>query len=174
MMLDDVMGGKSTGELIVDEAIRFSGYLNTHGGGFVSIARRMELNLERYAGIVVTMDAGPEPRVWELQLEDDSGVSFGAPLAVPMGCGRASVFVPLADFVRASDARRREVSGVSLDPRTVQEVSVYLLFQEGDYSLVVYDVTAVADEQQSILPQPYSGSPYDPAVLARAAISVGA
>jgi len=145
--LDGVMGGRSTGTLTIENnALFFSGYLNVAGGGFANIRRQISSNLQAYEGISIefeTQNGGTVPIAWELQLEDNSRYSFGHAFANPLSDGRRmKVFLSFSNF----DKGRRitqQCSNCELNKSSVREVSIYMLFQEGNYSIRIYSIEAL-------------------------------
>jgi len=153
VQVDGVMGGRSSGQLKFENGrMLFSGGINLVGGGFSSVRRSMtEQDLSSFAGIVVEVETKAfsrdvAPLGLHLQLGDSSSrFDFAAAFAIPFSNtagDSASVFLPLYSFDRASRGGRT-CSSCALDARRVNEIDVYVLFQEGPFDVAIRSITAV-------------------------------
>jgi len=177
VVLDGVMGGRSTGSITTSgNVLYFDGNCNLNGGGFASIRRSVQADLSAHAGIVVTFetqDGGSRPIAWELQVEDQSRYSYGHAFANPLSDGRLhSVFLPRSSFTKGK-RWGRSCNSCSMDWTRVREIAVYMLFQEGEYSLRLHSITAVSTAP-ALAPPPALVPTPDAGDLVRATINVGA
>lgn len=169
VQVDGVMGGRSSGDLqkLSDGAV-FSGDININGGGFANIERSFSAkDLSGYAGIWVEVDVitadlvggvAEPPQGVTLALGDTSrNYPFTASFAVPQGTQpgeRASVFLPLSSFTKQL---LRGCGNCKLDSSQISEVSVYVLYQPGPFSVTLRNIKAV--ETAGDIPVPYSTTP---------------
>ena len=164
VQVDGVMGGLSSGGLQFREnrtTMAFSGDINLRGGGFSSVRRRFyeELDLSAFAGVVLTVEADPiiasvgtrtAPLGMHLQFGDSrSYPSFSSAFAIPLANDSAqevSVFLPMESFDRGSYFGR-QCRNCALDLTKINEMSFYVLFQEGPFDVRLKSVTAVKEAE---------------------------
>mmetsp|Transcript_6772 Transcript_6772/g.19601 ORF Transcript_6772/g.19601 Transcript_6772/m.19601 type:complete len:517 (+) Transcript_6772:109-1659(+) len=150
------------------EALEFTGTINLDGGGFSSVRRRIDLDLTDYAGVVVTLRADgyahddsdsyqsqpTAPTGIHLQFGDaTSYYEFSAALAVPLsssgsGSGKSSwtsVYMPLEAFARGTRFGFVCNNNCQLNPSRINDLSVYVLFQEGDFDVQIASIRAVPE-----------------------------
>lgn len=165
--VDGVMGGRSSGTLRFEDGgtvLSFSGVVDLDGGGFASVRRSFgaaaTLDLTPYAGIEVRLattrargggdgDGGGDvqaPLGLHLQLHDGaSRYGFAAAFAVPLSDAageETAVFLPLASFDRGS-RMGFACNDCRLDASRVNEMDLYVLFQEGPFDVKVTSIAAV-------------------------------
>ncbi|VEU39875.1 unnamed protein product [Pseudo-nitzschia multistriata] len=203
VQVDGVMGGKSSGDLEfvgVEDAsastettttttttmMSFKGDINLDGGGFSSVRRRINLDLTGFSGVVVTLEASPvsspiaPPTGLHLQFGDSSSYyDFSSALAVPLGGSGgsptlASVYLPLETFDRGTRFGFSCNNNCAFDPSRINGMSVYVLFQEGDFDVRIASIEAVT-EPVSFSPPVAAGidSPGDAIELLRATVRSG-
>jgi hypothetical protein len=154
LVLDGVMGGRSTGRASYqDNTMTFSGTISLNGGGFSSVRRSLPTtDFSSYAGIVVEfyaqqyVDSSSYPLGVHVQLGDrTSSWNFASALAVPLAKSdgkKVSIFLPMSSFDKASRSGWN-CHWCKLDPTTVYELAIYVLFQEGNFELKLYSMYAV-------------------------------
>jgi len=173
---DGVMGGKSSGVLdfLTDNTVmKFTGDIVLDGGGFSSVRRSVDLDLSNYAGVVVTLEAGvpmpsssssssssfPAPTGLHLQFgQGGSRWDFSSALAIPLSSTQtvASVYLPIESFDRASRGGMNcWGDNCVFDPSEVDQMSVYVLFQEGLFDVRLRSIEAVA-EPRAFVPPAYN------------------
>lgn len=167
VQVDGVMGGKSSGFLNFEQnnsIMSFSGTIVLDGGGFSSIRKYLSqsVDLSNYAGIVVEMDTHvfnsnnnnptKAPVGLHLQLGDEtSRWGYASAFAVPLadeaddGASTSSVFLPLETLDRAtrSGFRCQNLNSCILDTTRIDEIDIYVLFQEGTFNVNIRSITAV-------------------------------
>mmetsp|Transcript_22469 Transcript_22469/g.53403 ORF Transcript_22469/g.53403 Transcript_22469/m.53403 type:complete len:542 (+) Transcript_22469:237-1862(+) len=191
VQVDGVMGGKSSGQmefLSNDSVMKFTGDIVLDGGGFSSVRRQINLDLSEYAGVVVTLeadarglgrDASP-PTGLHLQFDDrTSRYDFSSAFAVPLsnngdGTVVTSVYLPVESFDRASSFGFVCRGTCTFDPSEISRMSVYVLFQEGNFDVRLRSIEAVM-EPRSFDPPAYDNlqSVADVVTLIRSTISSG-
>jgi len=190
---DGVMGGKSSGVLdfLTDNTVmKFTGDIVLDGGGFSSVRRSIDLDLSNYAGVVVTLEAGvpmpsssssssfPAPTGLHLQFgQGGSRWDFSSALAIPLSSTQtvASVYLPIESFDRASRGGGScWGDNCVFDPSEVDQMSVYVLFQEGLFDVRLRSIEAVA-EPRAFVPPAYNElkNSNDAMALIRSTISSG-
>eukprot|EP00441_Pelagodinium_beii_P047774 CAMPEP_0197621894 /NCGR_PEP_ID=MMETSP1338-20131121/2323_1 /TAXON_ID=43686 ORGANISM="Pelagodinium beii, Strain RCC1491" /NCGR_SAMPLE_ID=MMETSP1338 /ASSEMBLY_ACC=CAM_ASM_000754 /LENGTH=643 /DNA_ID=CAMNT_0043191467 /DNA_START=16 /DNA_END=1947 /DNA_ORIENTATION=- len=157
VQVDGVMGGKSTGDLAFsDSNLIFSGTINLQGGGFSSVRRSLAGNndLSNHAGILIELESEilssvQAPLGLHLQLGDSkSTYGYSAAFAVPFSSPErelSRIFIPMDGFDRA-DRMGFVCSSCRLDTSSVNEVDVYVLFQEGAFEVRLRSITAIAEK----------------------------
>lgn len=193
VQVDGVMGGRSSGELsFVDDGrtLEFSGNVDLRGGGFASVRRRFPttVDLSTFAGVVATLVVdggrarGDAPTAVQLRLGDaTSSYGFGAALAVPLSDNKrettttttTSVYLPLSAFDRGSRSGR-SCSRCALNVSQIDSVDVYVLFQEGPFTVRLASVVAVRDAASFPAPPVAFVDDDDVADALRAAVNRGA
>ena len=168
--VDGVMGGRSSGRLsfepsgaVPDAVLSFSGTIVTDGGGFSSVRKRRfeggAVDLTPYAGVVVTLettrghDAGDvaAPLGMHLQFGDESSgyMGYASAYAIPLSSetgAETSVYLPLESFDRASRGGWT-CRDCRIDFSVVNEMDLYVLFQEGPFEVRVKEIRAVDEPQ---------------------------
>ena len=170
VQVDGVMGGKSSGkmEFLQDNSVmKFTGDINLDGGGFSSVRRRVSLDLSEYAGVVVTLEAdkrgigeGSLPPIGlELQFDDRSSrYDFSSAFSVPLSSGYgdgpvvSSVYLPIESFDRGTFFGFVCRDNCKFDPTQINGISVYVLFQEGDFEVRLRSIEAVKEPRSFPLP----------------------
>lgn len=95
------------------------------------------------------------PQGVTLQLSDASQ-ELSASFAIPQGnrrgeqTNRASVFLPFSSFVRSIYPRQGPCGNCRLDTSRILEVSVYILFQPGPFSITIRTIKAVQSKDADI------------------------
>lgn len=163
VQVDGVMGGKSSGFLnFVDnnKIMSFSGDIVLDGGGFSSVRGYLDesIDLSNYAGIVIEMEshtynaANPKaPLGLHFQLHDTtSRWGYASAFAIPLAnndTATTSVFLPMETFDRATRAgwRCQNPNSCILDTSKINEMDVYVLFQEGGFDVNIKSITAVTN-----------------------------
>lgn len=201
VQVDGVMGGKSSGNMEFLESndggvLRFTGDISLDGGGFSSVRRRIDLDLSDYAGVVVTMEASSStstngavlpPTGIHLQLGDassyyDYSSAFAVPLAVADESGgtttTAGVYLPMESFDRGSSFGFTCRNGCELDSSRINNLSVYVLFQEGPFDVKLRSIEAVREPRSFATPafvgdSGVLGSAEEVVALLRSTISSG-
>jgi len=126
-VLDGVMGGRSTGSFVVeDDAMVFTGVLNTNGGGFSSVRRRdddLQLGQEGEQGIRVRLRG--DGRKYTLRLRQPVAgqryaASYRTQFQTKGGDAWQDVFVPYRALQPTWRGRKLELPAV--DPSKVDEL----------------------------------------------------
>jgi len=169
VQVDGVMGGKSSGEMEFmseNNVMRFTGDIVTQGGGFSSVRRQVDLNLSEYTGVVVTLEAESRdlgkatspPTGLHLQLGDrTSYYSFSSAFAIPLaqtgdGPVVTSVYLPMESFDRGSSSGFTCRGTCILNTSQIDNMSVYVLFQEGSFDVRLRSIEAVMEPRSFPLP----------------------
>jgi len=187
VQVDGVMGGKSSGALEFsgdDEGrpvMNFTGKISLDGGGFSSVRRRIDLDLSDYAGVVVTLEAATSsdsaPLGIELQFGDaTSRYDFSSAFAIPLSNATTtitSVYLPLESFDRGTFFGFVCGDDCSFDPSEIESLSVYVLFQEGDFGVAIHSIEAVREPRAFPSLAIDVGAPQDIATLLRSTIVSG-
>eukprot|EP00928_Gymnodinium_smaydae_P007819 TRINITY_DN1279_c0_g2_i3.p1 TRINITY_DN1279_c0_g2~~TRINITY_DN1279_c0_g2_i3.p1 ORF type:complete len:756 (+),score=115.66 TRINITY_DN1279_c0_g2_i3:69-2336(+) len=155
VQVDGVMGGRSSGQVdFTNDSMIFSGNIVVDGGGFASVRKRFggAKDFSGYSGIHVVFESEVHsskkeaPVGLHLQLGDDSWYSFAAAMAVPYSQGPrrqvCEVFIPMAAFSRASNMGS-VCPSCKLNTRSVNELDVYVLFQQGAFEVRLRSIRAV-------------------------------
>jgi len=166
VQVDGVMGGRSSGSLeFLDSrsVLHFTGNINLNGGGFSSVRKsiRNPIDLSGYAGIVIDLvttvahNGATPPLGMHLQLHDSSSrygyaSAFSVPLSEFAG-EETSVYLPLSSFDRGS-RMGYQCSNCALNRRSINEMDVYVLFQEGIFDVKIKAIRAVGEQQ--VVPSP--------------------
>ena len=132
---DNVMGGRSLGDFVVqDEILRFTGVTNTRGGGFSSIR-----SVSRALGIS-EVDQGLEllvkgdRRIYIVRLQTSDGVTYWA--EVPTSEEWVSTRVAFSEF--EPRWRGRALNGPVLIPSKIVSLGLMIYDgQDGKFSLMV-------------------------------------
>jgi len=200
VQVDGVMGGKSSGEMEFfpsddtannnnNNAMRFTGDISLDGGGFSSVRRQIDLDLSEYAGIVITLEAdarsiGQEaipPTGLHLQLGDSTSYyDFSSAFAIPLSSSNGndpvvtSVYLPIESFDRGTSFGFECRGNCNFNPSNIDNMSVYVLFQEGSFDVRLRSIVAVG-EPRSFPPPTYDAleSSDDIVSLLRSTISSG-
>jgi transforming growth factor-beta-induced protein len=151
VVLDGVMGGKSSGSVDVkDGKMVFAGSISLDGGGFSSVRKAISGDLSTYAGIYLETDAIPYTAHGtalgvHVTLSDASWYDFSAPVAIPMSDSesRFQVLLPWSQFDHASRVGYKASGEEVVDLTTVNQISIYVLFQEGPFELHIHEISAV-------------------------------
>jgi hypothetical protein len=168
VVVDGVMGGRSSAAIAepvgAGGPFTFSGSIDLNGGGFASIRRTFStpVDMRPYAGLVVRYDVraptaatgGRAPLALRVSLRQPGGYwGFSAAFAVPAASsesdagGTGQAFVPLAAFTHGSRSGW-SCSSCTFDPSTaVSEIDLYVMFQEGSFSVRLHSITAVVAPQ---------------------------
>lgn len=107
---DNVMGGKSKGGFVfMQDALVFSGYINTDGGGFSSI--RMDLkgkSMEGFETINLRLRTKDLKRKYEIIMEDRnrSSIVYRSTIPIENTEDWQEVSMPLADFTTSRRGKR--------------------------------------------------------------------
>lgn len=158
VQVDGVMGGRSTGDLTFTDSgtvLDFSGDISLIGGGFSSVRRRFSsaLDLSDHAGVVVEVETHDwterdAPLGMHLQFGDSASYyGFSAAFAVPLAdvAGEsASIYLPLDDFDRGTRIGW-QCSNCALDTSSINEMDLYVLYQDGSFDARIRSITAVMD-----------------------------
>lgn len=146
-----------------NNVLKFTGEINLTGGGFSSVRRRVDLDLSDYAGVVMTLRADPHDRLapiaptgLHLQLGDaTSFYDFSSALAVPLSSSSSdttgiwtSVYLPVETFDRGTRVGfvcNSNNNDCRFDPSEIDGMSVFVLFQEGDFDVRIESIEAVTE-----------------------------
>ena len=168
---DSVMGGKSKGftsfqssPTSTRNAMKFSGTIKTQGGGFTLVRRDAQYDLNEFAGVVVTVEAqnytpyddGSFITGLHLQFGDStSWYDYSSAFAVPLSTEpiTTSVFLPFDSFDRGSSRGYGISDTSSLNPSAIDDISIYMLFQEGRFDVRIVSITAVTDDVSFAAPE---------------------
>ena len=128
-VLDGVMGGRSTGSFVVeDDRMRFTGVLNTNGGGFSSVRRRgTDLRLGQKGERGIHLQVRGDGRTYTLRLRQPNGrrrlaPSYRTTFATDGGKAWQDVFVPYASLRPTWRGRKLDLPPV--DPSRVDELGI--------------------------------------------------
>ena len=136
---DNVMGGRSLGDFVVqDEILRFTGATNTRGGGFSSIR-----SVSRTLGIS-EFDEGMEllvkgdGRIYILRLQTSAGVTYWAEFLTSEEWTLTRV--SFSEF--EPRWRGRALNGPVLIPSKIVSLGLMIYDgQDGKFSLMVYNIS---------------------------------
>ena len=191
VQVDGVMGGKSSGALDftagtaddVERVMEFTGRISLDGGGFSSVRRRYVgdlLDLSDYAGVVVTLETQTSSTAPPLGIELSFGdatsqYDFSSAFAVPLSADTnvSSVYLPMDSFDRGTFIGFLCRDGCSLDPSKIDSLSVYVLFQEGDFEVTIHSIEAVREPRAFPSPAIDAGTSHGIATLLRNTIASG-
>jgi len=143
---DGVMGGRSSGSFRVEDGVlKFSGVLNTNGGGFASIRTRgADLGLKGFDGIRLRVKG--DGRTYSARLQDSEGMrsaSYRAEFKTTKSGDWQDVWLPFRSF-RAS-WRGRELNRAPIDPAKIQMIGITMADkQDGPFALEVDSIAAYA------------------------------
>lgn len=130
---DNVMGGRSIGGVSVAEnALLFSGSINTNGGGFSSIRRKIDsndLSTDDAPVGVVELELKSDGRDYKFLLQTDAlfrerPVSFQAKLQASGTSTWEKVSVPLSSFIPTF--RGRILFDWEINPERINQVGIIL------------------------------------------------
>jgi hypothetical protein len=166
VLVDGVMGGQSTGgmEFISmsendNELLKFTGDISLDGGGFSSVRRQISLDLNNYDGIVVTLEAdnfftgsstSTPPTGLHLQFSDSTSYyAFSSAFAIPLSPTTSSseltsVYLPMDSFNRGTRFGFVCRDNCELDNTNINNLSVYVLFQEGTFDVRIKSISAIS------------------------------
>jgi len=173
VQLDGVMGGDSSGDLRFENdgnTMVFTGDIVTEGGGFSSVRRRYggnnreSIDLSLYNGIIIEVEPVEyttstnnknirPPLGLHLQFHHrGSRYSFAGAFAIPLFSAAdgnnsdktTKIYIPMEDFSRGSTIGYR-CDDCSLDWSRINEMDIYVLFQEGDFEVRIRSITATTD-----------------------------
>jgi len=150
------------------ELLKFTGDISLDGGGFSSVRRPISLDLSNYDGIIVTLEAdsyiydnqdssSSSPTGIHLQLGDSSSYyGFSSAFAIPLASSLessslseststlTSVYLPMNSFNRGTrmgfSCRNNDCK---LDNTKINNLSIYVLFQEGSFDVRIKSISAV-------------------------------
>jgi len=149
------------------ELLKFTGDISLDGGGFSSVRRPISLDLSNYDGIIVTLeadsyiydnqDSSSSPTGIHLQLGDSSSYyDFSSAFAIPLASSLessslseststlTSVYLPMNSFNRGTrmgfSCRSNDCK---LDNTKINNLSIYVLFQEGSFDVRIKSISAV-------------------------------
>jgi len=150
------------------ELLKFTGDISLDGGGFSSVRRPISLDLSNYDGIIVTLEAdsyfydnqdssSSSPTGIHLQLGDSSSYyDFSSAFAIPLASSLessslseststlTSVYLPMNSFNRGTrmgfSCRNNDCE---LDNTKINNLSIYVLFQEGSFDVRIKSISAV-------------------------------
>jgi hypothetical protein len=145
---DGVMGGRSEGKMsLTDGDLVFEGVLNTNGGGFASIRRRVPK--DAMAGAAeIEMELEGDGRGYELILQSDEtfrgrAVTYRAQLTGAEHDEPAAVRVPLQNL--RPTVFGRSVKAAPFDPAKASEIGIMLADgQDGPFRLKVSRLSVCA------------------------------
>lgn len=118
-VLDGVMGGRSSGTFeIADGTLRFSGVLNTNGGGFSSMRAPTNAKLGNYEGIHLRVRG--DGRTYSLRLQQSGedrrrAASYRAEFATEKGDTWQDVWLPFDQFVPTWRGRQLDLPAIDPD-----------------------------------------------------------
>ncbi|MGC6488422.1 MAG: CIA30 family protein [Planctomycetota bacterium] len=128
-VLDGVMGGRSTGSFVVEEgAMRFTGVLNTNGGGFSSVRRPgKDLRLGQDGEVGVRLRVRADGRKYTLRLRQPTerrrfAASYRTQFQTEKGDGWQDVYVPYSALRPTWRGRNLDLPPV--DPTKVDELGL--------------------------------------------------
>jgi len=170
---DRVMGGSSTGKLEFKDnrkTMQFSGDISLVGGGFSSVRRSLrdkdKMDLTGYKGILVEVEtqrfeSSTAPLGLHLQFHhQSSSYGFAAAFTVPIsdnGGLTSKVYIPLDTFDRGTRMGYK-CSSCSLDVSRIDEIDVYVLFQDVKFDVKLKSISAVEKEEFHSVPSVSFGS----------------
>jgi hypothetical protein len=161
LVLDGVMGGKSRGEFsFSDESLLFAGTVDTNGGGFVQIQKKISItDFSSADGVVVKVKAldpavARAPLALTINVQDSSRYGYAAPLVIPLASSSADldayeVGAKWDSFVGRWQGQKC-TDGCQLDTSTIQQVTVSIVYQEGPFRVEVLSIagaTGIFDSQ---------------------------
>jgi len=153
------MGGQSSGSLRFEDSntiLSFDGDIVLDGGGFSSVRKQRfdAIDLTSFAGIVVELETteaynandSQPPLGLHLQFHDTSSYfGYASAFAIPLtrSAGETtSVYLPLSSFDRGTRIGY-QCNDCQIDFSSVNEMDLYVLFQEGEFEVRVKSITAV-------------------------------
>lgn len=125
-VLDGVMGGRSSGAFeIEDGTLRFSGVLNTNGGGFSSMRAPTSVKLGNYEGIHLRVRG--DGRTYSLRLQQSGqdrrrAASYRAEFPTLKGDAWQDVWLPFDQFVPTW--RGRQLDLPKIDPNRLRLIGL--------------------------------------------------
>lgn len=147
-VLDGVMGGRSSGAFAIEAGrLRFTGTLNTNGGGFASLrARKPDVDLAKQAGLRIRVRG--DGRTYQFRLRQGTGagrrsrgVSYRAEFATREDGGWTEHWLPFDRFVPTF--RGRILDRGPIDPAGIDEIGLMIADgQDGPYRLEVDRIVA--------------------------------
>lgn len=144
---DTVMGGRSNGTFEVEDGVlKFTGYLNTNGGGFTSIrTRRQAMDLGDFVGIRLRVRG--DGRTYSVRLEQDERTRFRSNYRSEFatrkieGEGWQDVFLPFDSFLPTW--RGRKLDRPNIDPAKINLIGVTLADKkDGDFAIELGEMRA--------------------------------
>jgi len=152
--------------------LKFTGEISLDGGGFSSVRRSISLDLSNYDGIIVTLEAdtytynneessSSSPTGIHLQFGDSSSYyDFSSAFAIPLASSLesssestsistlTSVYLPIDSFNRGTrmgfSCRNNDCE---LDNTNINNLSIYVLFQEGPFDVRIKSISAVPKKE---------------------------
>jgi hypothetical protein len=143
---DGVMGGRSSGSFrVVDGVLRFTGVLNTNGGGFASIrTRSTDLGLGGTEGIHLRVKG--DGRTYSARLQESDtmrSASYRAEFKTTKTGEWQDVWLPFRSFV--ASWRGRTLDLPPIDPAKIQLIGITIADKkDGAFSLDVDSISAYA------------------------------
>jgi hypothetical protein len=148
--------------------LKFTGDISLDGGGFSSVRRQISLNLNDYDGIVVTFEADnydisgssskstPTPPTGiHLQFGDSTSYyDFSSAFAIPLSTSTSSseltsVYLPMDSFNRGTRFGFACRDNCELDNTNIDNLSVFVLFQEGTFDVRIKSISAIPKKWSS-------------------------
>lgn len=142
---DDVMGGRSSGNVkLTTSALFFKGITNTNGGGFSSIRTQpVALDLSRYQGLKIKLTGDGRRYNWQLRTNATwrgRKISYWAGFDT-VANEAITVNIPFTDFVPRS--RGTVLDGPVLDSSQIKELGLYIFDkQDGPFSIELNSIQA--------------------------------
>ena len=150
---DNVMGGRSDGDYIIDnDTLILTGSTNTRGGGFSSIrAESLELNLEAFDGIRVRVKGDGRRYTWRLASTRrwrGIGVGYWAEFDTLVGEWMV-VDLPFSSFV--PQVRGQRLQGPKIDRASITGMGLMIYDgQDGPFAIELKSVFAYAAASLSL------------------------
>lgn len=148
---DNVMGGISSGVVSCSEMheMVFSGTIRTdYNGGFASIRRNVDFNVEGFDGFFIDVRCDDETRIYSFSVKDDlciqmGGVNFKHRFRVTktnsdINNGLTRMYFPFEKL--SADFRGRAVSRPPLNTKSIREVSIMAIKPPGAFQLIINNI----------------------------------
>lgn len=137
---DNVMGGRSDGDFVIDgQSLRFTGSTNTNGGGFSSIrADGLDFDLSNFEGVRLRVKGDGRRYTWRLETEAlwrSQRIGYWADFDTVDGEWN-TVDIPFAHFVPR--VRGNQLRGPELDTRNIRGMGLMIYDgQDGPFTIEV-------------------------------------
>mmetsp|Transcript_136047 Transcript_136047/g.322399 ORF Transcript_136047/g.322399 Transcript_136047/m.322399 type:complete len:656 (+) Transcript_136047:56-2023(+) len=154
--------GKSTGQVIFEEAMVFSGNVDLDEAG--SSVQKMwgtPLDLSAYAGLLLEVKSEPmaaatraAPLGLRLLLRDANNTgeaAFAVPFSQSGPPQRCRVYIPISEFLHR-DRRKSACENCQVDPRKISSMEINVVLQSGTFAVGLFSIFGVRRALDAPLP----------------------